>query len=93
MVQLSHSYMTTGKTIALTRWNFVGKVMFLLFNMLSRLVKNLTAMQETWVQSLGWDDPLENEMAANSSILAWRIPRTEEPGRLQSMGSLESDTT
>ena len=93
MVQLSHSYMTTGKTIALTRWNFVGKVMFLLFNMLSRLVKNLTAMQETWVQSLGWDDPLENEMAANSSILAWRIPWTEEPGRLQSMGSLESDTT
>jgi len=93
MVQLSHSYMTTGKTIALTRWNFVGKVMFLLFNMLSRLVKNLSAMQETWVQSLGWDDPLENEMAAHSSILAWRIQWTEEPGRLQSMGSLESDTT
>ena len=82
MVQLSHSYMT-----------IVGKVMFLLYNMLSRLVKNLTAMQETWVQSLGWDDPLENEMAAHSSLLAWRIPRTEEPGRLQSMGSLESDTT
>ena len=85
--------MTTGKTIALTRWTFVGKVMFLLFNMLSRLVKNLSAMQETWVQSLGWDDPLENEMAAHSSILAWRIQWTEEPGRLQSMGSLESDTT
>ena len=82
MVQLSHSYMT-----------IVGKVMFLLFHMLSRLVKNLTAMQETWVQSLGWDDPLENEMAAHSSLLAWRIPWTEEPGRLQSMGSLESDTT
>ena len=79
--------MTTGKTIGLTRQTFVGKVMSLLFNMLSRLVKNLTAMQETWVQSLGWDDPLENEMAAHSSLLAWRIPRTEELGGLQSVGS------
>ena len=74
--------MTTGKTIALTRWTFVGKEMSLLFNMLSRLVKNLPAMQETWVQSLGWEDPLEKEMAAHSSILAWRIPWTEKPGRL-----------
>ena len=49
--------------------------------------KNLPAMQETWVQSLGWEDPLEKEMAAHSSILAWKIPWTEEPGRLQSMGS------
>ena len=45
------------------------------------------AMQETQVQSLGWEDPLEKEMATHSSILAWRIPWTEEPGRLQSMGS------
>ena len=45
-------------------------------------------MQETWVLSLGWEDPLEKEMATHSSILAWRIPWTEEPGRLQSMGSL-----
>ena len=43
-------------------------------------------MQETWVQSLGQEDPLEEEMAACSSILAWRIPQTEEPGGLQSMG-------
>ena len=50
------------------------------------VVKNLPAMQETWVQSLGWDDPLEKGMATHSSILAWRIPWTEEPGRLQSMG-------
>ena len=50
-------------------------------------------MQETWVQFLGWVDPLEKEMATHSSILAWRIPWTEEPGRLQSMGSQESDTT
>ena len=56
MVQLSHPYMTTGKTIALTRWTFVGKMMFLLF------------------------------MATHSSTLAWKIPWTEEPGRLQSMG-------
>ena len=50
-------------------------------------VKNLPAMRETWVQSLGWEDPLEKGMASHSSILAWRIPRTEEPGRQQSMGS------
>ena len=43
-------------------------------------------MQETWVQSLGWDDPLEKEMATHFCILAWEIPWTEEPGRLQSMG-------
>ena len=52
--------------------------------------KNPPAMQKTWVQSLGWDDPLEKEMVTHSSILVWRIPRTEEPGRLQSMGSQES---
>ena len=43
-------------------------------------------MQETWVRSLGWEDPLEEERATHSGILAWEIPRTEEPGRLQSMG-------
>ena len=48
------------------------------------VVKNLPAMQETWVQFLGWEDPLEKEMAAHCNILAWRIPWTE-PGRLQSM--------
>ena len=47
-------------------------------------------MQETQVQSLGWEDPLEKEVAAHSSILAWKIPWTEEPGRLQSMGSQKS---
>ena len=46
-------------------------------------VKNMPAMQETWVQSLGWEDPLEREMATHSSILAWEIPWTEEPGGLQ----------
>ena len=50
-------------------------------------VKNLPVMLETRVPSLGWEDPLEKGMATHSSILAWRIPWTEEPGRLQSMGS------
>ena len=57
------------------------------------MVKSLPAMLETWVPSLGREDPLEKEMATHSSILAWRIPWTEELGRLQSLGSQESDTT
>ena len=69
MVQLSHPYMITGKTIALTRQTFVGKVMCLLFNMLSRFA-------------------MERAMAPHSSTLAWKIPWTEEPVRLQSTGSL-----
>ena len=52
----------------------------------AQMVKRLHAMRETWVQSLGWEDPLEKEMATHSSMLAWKIPWTEEPGRLQSMG-------
>ena len=50
------------------------------------MVKNPPAMQETWVRSLGWEDSLEEGMATHSSILAWRVPWTEEPGGLQSMG-------
>ena len=50
------------------------------------MVKRLTTIKETWVQSLGWEDPLEKEMATHSSILAWKISQTEEPGGLQSMG-------
>ena len=53
---------------------------------MAQMVKNLPAMQKTWVQSLGQEDPLEEEMATQSSILAWRIPWTEKPGRLQSVG-------
>ena len=49
-------------------------------------MKNPPIVQETWVRSLGWEDPLEKEMATQSNILAWKIPWTEEPGRLQSMG-------
>ena len=51
------------------------------------LVKNLPSMQEMWIRSWGQEDPLEKEMATHASILAWRIPWTEEPGRLQSTGS------
>ena len=51
------------------------------------MVKHLPTMRETWVRSLGQEDPLEKEMATHSSILAWKIPWTEETGRLQSMGS------
>ena len=58
-----------------------------LSSLIGQLVKNLPAMQETWVRFLGWEDPLEKEMAIHTSILAWRIPWTEEPGGLQSMGS------
>ena len=54
---------------------------------MAQTVKRLSAMQETQVQSLGWEDPLEKEMAAHSSILSWKIPWTPEPGRLLSMGS------
>ena len=56
-------------------------------SLVAQLVKSLPAMWETWVQSLGWEDPLETEMATYSSILACRIPSTEEPGGLQSTGS------
>ena len=54
---------------------------------MAQIVKNLHTMQETWVQSQGEEDPLEEEMATHSSILAWKIPWTEEPGGLQSTGS------
>ena len=60
-------------------------------SLVAQLVKNVPAMWETWVQSLGWEDPLEEGMATHSSILAWRIPWTEEPGGLLSM-ALQSQT-
>ena len=58
-----------------------------LASLVAQAVKNLPAVEETWVRSLSEEDPLEEGMAALSSILAWRIPRTEEPGRLQSVES------
>ena len=56
-------------------------------SLVAQTVKHLSTMRETQVRALGWEDPLEKEMAIHSSIIAWKIPRTEEPGRLQSMGS------
>ena len=56
-------------------------------SLVAQRVKYLPAMRETWVQSLGQEDPLEKEMATHSSILAWEIPWTEKPSKLQSMGS------
>ena len=53
---------------------------------MAQTVKNPPAMQETWVQSMGWEGPLEKGMATHSSILVWEIPQTEDPGGLQSMG-------
>ena len=61
-------------------------------SLVAKLVKNLPARWETWVQFLGWEDPLEKGMATHSSILAWKTPWTQEPGGLQSMGLQKSQT-
>ena len=96
MVQLSHPYMTTGKTIALTRWAFVGKVMSLLFNMLSRLVMTSLVAQTVKASAYNVGDPGSipglgrSPREGNGDPLqcsCLKIPWTEEPGRLQSMGS------
>ena len=60
---------------------------------MAQTVKRLLTMPETWVQTLGWEDLLEKEMATHSSILAWKVPWMKKPGRLQSMGHKELDTT
>ena len=62
-------------------------------SLVAQMVKNLPAIQETWVRILGWEDPLAKGMATHSSILAWKTTWTEEPGGLQSKGLKESDTT
>ena len=66
---------------------FEGSKRLLWVSLVTQKVKNMPAMQETWVQSLGWEDALEKGMATHSSVLAWRNPWTEKPGRPQSMGS------
>ena len=67
-------------------YSFFPHVTFIA-SLMAQMVENLPAVQETWVQCLVWEDPLEEGMATRSSILAWRIPWTEESGRLQPMGS------
>ena len=67
--------------------SFISNYLFIWASLAAQTVKNPSAMQETQVQALGQKDPLEKEMAIHSSILVWKFPRTEEPGRLQSMAS------
>ena len=76
----------TSMTIDAGNWGMLG-IKMVLASLVGQMVKNLPAMQKTQVQSLGWEDALEKGMATHSSILAWRIPWTEESGGLQSMGS------
>ena len=70
-------------------WNYIFKT-FSGTSLVAQMVKRLPTLWETQVQSLGWEDPLEKEMAPHSSTLAWKIPWTEEPVRLQSVGAAKS---
>ena len=73
---------------------FANKMVIIIrASLVAQMVENLPAKQEMWIQSLGWEDPLEKEMTTSSNILAWRIPWSNEPGGLQSMESQELDTT
>ena len=91
--------MPSGEILALKFLYFSEFLFYLYLNrsmgtrasLVAQMVRHLPAVLETWVQSLSQEDPLEKEMATHSSILAWRIPRTEVPGGLQSMG-LQSQT-
>ena len=79
------SWQIDGKTMeTVTGFIFLG---YQITSLVAQMVKCLSTMRETWVRSLGREDPLEKEMAIHSSTIAWKIPWTEEPGRLQSMGS------
>ena len=76
-----------GYSLLILKNNKLRLPWWLWASLVTQMVKNLPAMQETWARSLGLEDTLENGMATHSSILAWRIPQTEELGRLQSMWS------
>ena len=78
---------------SLPLWSQYHHLYFHQASLVAQMVKNLPAVQETHVQSLGQEDPLEKEIATHPSILAWEIPRTEEAGGLQSMGLQELDRT
>ena len=93
MCSLSNFEMFNSVVLTIVN-KIVGKFSFVLnvwemkwLDRVAQTVKRLSTMQETWVRSLGREDLLEKEMAIHSSTIAWKIPRTEEPGRLQSMGS------
>ena len=90
-LRIGNNY-TKTLTVVILVIKFTGDIYFLKFfvvgaSLVAQRLKRLPPMRETWVRSLGWEDPLEKEMAIHSSILAWRIPWTEKPSRLQSMGS------
>ena len=97
-LQYARSFSCGVRTLSCGMWDLVPRLQIepgcsTRASLVAQSVKNLPAMQETRVWSLGEEDPLEKEMATHSLILAWTIPRTEEPGSLQSVGSQESDTT
>ena len=84
------------ETCSILPQNLFNKSLFLFFpgtSLVAQTVKHLSTMRETWVQSLGWEDPLEKEMAIHSSTLAWKIPWTEEPVGYSPWGPKEADTT
>ena len=85
------------KTIRFNKWHLRYYILIPTTNyrtsLIAQWVKNPPAMQETWVQSLGQEDPLEKEMATHSSFLTWSIPEREDPDRLQSMGLQDLDMT
>ena len=81
-------------SVLLISWlNFKSVQQHTQASIVAQKVKHLSAMQETWVRSLSWEDPLEKEMATHSRILAWKIPWTEESGSYSPWGRKESDTT
>ena len=88
----SARYFTTYPPLVL-HFSFSHLALLQLSTGVAQRLKRLPAMRETWVRSLGWEGPLEKEMATHSSILVWRMPWTEEVGGLESTGRKESDTT
>ena len=84
--EISPEYSLEGLMLKLKLQSF-GHLIQRTDSLVAQMVKHLPAMQETQVRSLGWEDPLEKEMATQSGTLAWKIPWMEKPGRLQSMGS------
>ena len=87
------TYRSISFSIPFSLYEITELLIFSWSSFVAQVVRNPPAMKETWVRSLDWEDPLEKEMATQSSILAWKIPWTEESGRLQSVGHKESDTT
>ena len=81
----THTYLNLF-TVYLELTQYCKRLYFKKVSLIAQLVRNMPSMQETWVQFLGWEDPLEKEMSTHSSILAWKIPWTQKPGGLQSMG-------